>query len=127
MLERKSDDSDSNHASTLLENPKWGQNPQILVTLENTFSKNSVNLKFVLRRADKHGNITHEKSENNNISFAVVKPDFLREANMKKKKAGAVRENALGIPLPSKPTSLKLEKQSKYIQEAMAREDGSIS
>ena len=127
MLERKSDDSDSNHASTLLENPKWGQNPQILVTLENTLSKNSVNLKFVLRRADKHGNITHEKSENNNISFAVVKPDFLREANMKKKKAGAVRENALGIPLPSKPTSLKLEKQSKYIQEAMAREDGSIS
>ena len=69
-------------------------------------------MKIVLRRADKNGKISHEKTESN-ISFTVCKPDFLREVNIKKKKAGAVRENALGVPLPSKPTSLKLEKQSK--------------
>ena len=123
MIKKKANEDDPASATILVENPKWAQNPQILLKCKDDNSKKSVHMKFVLRKADKNGNISHEKTESC-VSLVVCKPDFLREANMKKKKAGAVRENALGVPLPSKPTSLKLEKQSKYILENMGREDG---
>lgn len=89
-------ETDGTESSKLtLENARWGQNPQILVTLKKQQSKESVHLKFVLRKTDKSGQPTYEKCDQK-ISFVVCRPDFLREVNMKKKKAGAVRENALG-------------------------------
>ena len=100
----------------LIENSRWGQNPQIHFKVKNITSKEPVNIKFVLRKTDKSGAVSHEKSDHA-ISFIVCKPEFVREVNLKKKKSGSVRENALGNPLPSKPTTLKKERQSKYLSE----------
>ena len=40
--------------------------------------------------------ILQDKDDGLTIGFTVTKPDFVREANLKKKKAGQPRENALG-------------------------------
>ena len=40
--------------------------------------------------------ILQDKEDGLTIGFTVTKPDFVREANLKKKKAGQPRENALG-------------------------------
>ena len=50
--------------------------------------------------------ILQDKEDGLTIGFTVTKPDFVREANLKKKKAGQPRENALGQVVDAVTTAM---------------------
>lgn len=117
-----SDTTDDEPIKPPLENSKWCQNPQIYLSMKSNKSKVPVQLKIVMRKTDKTGASVHsDKKDDAVLSFVVCRPEFLREVNMKKSKRG-VRENALGQALPSKESSLKKEKQSRYVLETTIAE-----
>lgn len=86
-----------------VENSKWCQNPQYLLTINDAFAKEELYLKIAVRRTDRQpagGKQTMVAGLTDRpdpmIGFVVCKPVPAEEQAAKNKRAGQPRMNALG-------------------------------
>jgi hypothetical protein len=121
---------DIERADGLVENSKWCQNPQYHLEMIDSYAKDYIHLKIILRRTDKAqegqgrrnqqsmiGNIADLKAEMT-VGLSICKADCLEDLTPTKQVKKGPRQNALGQFIAAKPSSLK--KRPGYIEESSA-------
>jgi hypothetical protein len=117
------------HDGSVRDNPKWCQNPQYHIKVNDLETLDDLHLKIILRRKDKiqtapahsttihvpsHGSRTTnastphvETKEAPNIGFVVCKAETNEDPTKKNLRKKAIRTNALGEAMQKKETTLK--------------------
>lgn len=80
------------HDSKNLENPKWCQNPQFHLTLEDVKAKTLVTLKIVIKRVDKH-------STSSNMHSSSMMNTSIGSMNQSTRKAHALENVTIGLTI----------------------------
>ena len=108
-----SEDKGSTKKATMVENPKWCQNPQFHLRVEEGRGSDveEVYIKVVVRRTDK-ASTNRQTNVGDGHKDAMVglvscKPEIQEEMKMHSSKIGKPRLNPFGEVIQSKPSSLK--------------------
>lgn len=106
------EDKTATKKTTVVENPKWCQNPQFHLKVEDDIDIDEVYVKIVVRRVDKVASSTRQTTAGDahrepNIGLVVCKPEIQEEMKTHSSKIGKPRVNPFGEVIQSKPSSLK--------------------
>ena len=88
--------------STKKENPKWCQNPQFFVELQNTVAVDDVHMKIVVRRTDKGAAASKSVGGDSSkpvdamVGVVICKADIEEEGNVKSGRKKGPKQNAMG-------------------------------